>query len=96
MKEITAYICEYCNNEMTITTNIKWLKEHELLCDKNPANTKLRPLCSDCKNSEIYRYVDYDGYHKEYMDKKGYRCTLGRENVKRTNKVCLQFTPKTK
>ena len=93
MKQIKAYVCEHCNDERTLTTNIEWLKEHELLCEKNPANAKLPHWCNSCVNNE-YSHTSpfWDGYHKQYVDQNHYKCTA--ENVKCTDKVCLQFIPK--
>lgn len=93
MKEVKAYICEYCNDELTMTTDVEWLKKHELLCEKNPANAELPCHCHGCAN---YKYSHtrkvYHSFYEQYMDRKYYRCTV--DNVECTDKVCLQFIPK--
>lgn len=92
MKQVNAYVCEYCNDEVTITTDTEWLKEHELLCDKNPANAELPHHCYSCINYK-YSYTSpfWDGYHKRWIDLRHYKCTA--KNVKCTDKICLQFVP---
>ena len=93
MKKVNAYICEYCGDNLTLTTDIEWLKEHELLCEKNPVNAKFPHRCVRCANYEYsHRGKNWDGYHKRYIDVRCYKCTV--ENVKCTDEVCLQFIPK--
>lgn len=94
MRQVEVYICEYCNDEMTMTTDVEWLKEHELLCEKNPANAELPCHCFCCANSKSLVCARWDHFHKKPINHTYYQCTV--ENVKCTDKVCLQFVPKTK
>lgn len=93
MKELKAYICEYCEDKLTLTTDLEWLIEHELLCDKNPVNIKFPHSCVWCANYEYsHQSREYDGFHKRYYYLRRHKCTA--ENVKCTDRVCLSFKPK--
>ena len=93
MKQIEAYICEHCNDKLTLTTDKYWLAEHELYCDENPFNKEHPYDCKHCKNGELSHYARYyDGYHKRYYQKPVYVCSIKYD--KHTSSVCLGFKDK--